>query len=62
MKFINEDNKWIYQPEQFKIENKRIQMITQPGTDFWQRTYYGFQNDNAPALLLPAADKFFHLL
>ena len=24
---------------------------TEPGTDLWQRTYYGFQNENAPGLL-----------
>ena len=30
-----------------------------PGTDFWQRTYYGFQNDNAPALLMKTEEKYF---
>ena len=59
MEFINGNNKWIYPPSQYKIENQTVEIITQPGTDFWQRTYYGFRNDNAPALLLPVEDKFF---
>jgi len=59
MKFISNHNQWLYKPSQFKIENESVQIITQSRTDFWQRTYYGFQNDNAPALLLPVADKYF---
>ncbi|MCB8948910.1 MAG: DUF1349 domain-containing protein, partial [Ardenticatenaceae bacterium] len=27
-------------------------------TDFWQRSYYGFRNDNAPALLLESDTNF----
>jgi regulation of enolase protein 1 (concanavalin A-like superfamily) len=26
-------------------------MVTRPGTDLWQRTFYGFRKDDAPALL-----------
>lgn len=33
--------------------------MTESGTDFWQRTYYGFQNDNAPALLLQTSEPYF---
>lgn len=32
---------------------------TQPGTDLWQRTYYGFQNDNAPVLQMETEETFF---
>lgn len=31
-------------------------------TDFWQRTYYGFQNDNAPALLMKTNEQYFLFL
>jgi len=43
---------WINQPQNFTIGQESITITTEPNTDFWQRTYYGFQNDNAPALLL----------
>ena len=39
--------KWLNQPHKFSLENDRLTIVTDPETDFWQRTYYGFQNDNA---------------
>lgn len=59
MKFINENNKWIFQPKQFQISQDKISITTEPNTDLWQRTYYGFRNDNSPALLLPIKEKYF---
>lgn len=38
---------WQNQPQNFQLEAGRLLMETHPGTDYWQRTYYGFQNDNA---------------
>lgn len=38
---------WQNQPQNFQLEAGRLLMETDPGTDYWQRTYYGFQNDNA---------------
>jgi regulation of enolase protein 1 (concanavalin A-like superfamily) len=37
----------------------RLALTTSPDTDFWQRTHYGFQHDNAPAFLLPVAQPAF---
>lgn len=37
---------WINPPGTFYVENDRLTIITDPNTDYWQRTYYGFQNDN----------------
>lgn len=54
-----ENNKWIFEPKQFEIEESKVKIITEPYTDFWQRTYYGFQNDNAPALLKEVENKYF---
>ncbi len=50
---------WIRQPENFLITDNKIEIITLPNTDLWQRTYYGFQNDNAPVLQLATNEKYF---
>lgn len=41
---------WTREPKSFSISNQEIVIETQPHTDLWQRTYYHFQNDNAPLL------------
>ncbi len=43
---------WINQPQHFTVSCESITLTTEPNTDLWQRTYYGFQHDNAPAILL----------
>ena len=50
---------WIRQPENFLITDNKIEIITLPNTDLWQRTYYGFQNDNAPVLQLATNKQYF---
>ncbi len=52
------DFTWINQPTNFELNGNNLTIQTQPGTDFWQRTYYGFQNDNAPAFLTKIEDDF----
>jgi regulation of enolase protein 1 (concanavalin A-like superfamily) len=42
---------WLNRPRKFEINGEELALVTEPGTDLWQRTYYGFQNDNAPAFL-----------
>ncbi len=59
MKFTDKKLKWIFEPKEFTINDNEITIITEPNTDFWQRTYYGFQNDNAPSLLAEINDKYF---
>lgn len=51
--------KWTRQPESYKIYNDKIEIITKPHTDLWQRTYYHFQNDNAPVLQIETDEKYF---
>lgn len=46
-----EDYFWHNQPKRYLIEKKSLTILTEPGTDFWQRTYYGFRKANAPAFL-----------
>ena len=40
------DFTWINPPAKFTLGNESLTIITDPETDFWQRTYYGFRNDN----------------
>lgn len=42
---------WLNPPQKWELAHERLSIRTEPKTDFWQRTYYGFQNDNAPAFL-----------
>lgn len=57
--FLKEKLFWIREPENFIIAEDKIEIITQAGTDLWQRTYYGFQNDNAPVLQMKTEEQFF---
>ena len=33
---------WIHPPKEFKISEDSVEITTDPETDYWQRTYYGF--------------------
>lgn len=46
-----EEFRWINQPASFKLNSEVLTLETNPKTDLWQRTYYGFRNDNAPGFL-----------
>lgn len=50
---------WIRAPKNYKISKDKIEIFTEPQTDLWQRTYYGFRNDNAPVLQLVTDEKYF---
>lgn len=50
---------WIRAPKQSIITENAVEIITEPNTDLWQRTYYGFQNDNAPILQMKTDEKYF---
>lgn len=50
---------WTREPKRFKITEERIEIITQPHTDLWQKTYYHFCNDNAPVLQIETEEKYF---
>ena len=50
---------WTRPPQQYTVEEGRITITTDPHTDLWQRTYYHFRNDNAPALQLETEEQFF---
>ena len=50
--------KWINKPKKFEIDTQAVKITTEPDTDLWQRTYYGFKRDNAPALLIEENSNF----
>ena len=52
------DGKWLFEPKTYEVTKESVSITTEPGTDFWQRTYYGFRNDNAPALQMESDDNF----
>ena len=41
---------WTREPKGYEVKGDTILITTAPKTDLWQRTYYHFQNDNAPVL------------
>lgn len=50
---------WTREPKDCAINEDKIEIITMPNTDLWQRTYYHFQNDNAPVLQMKTKEQFF---
>ena len=57
-----EDLKWTREPRAYTIGPDRIEITTEPHTDLWQRTYYHFRNDNAPALQAETEEKYFSFI
>ena len=62
MKFEKKNLFWIREAEQSDVADDRIIIYTQPKTDLWQRTYYGFQNDSAPVLQMKTSEKYFSFI
>ena len=54
--------KWTREPLSFDISSEKIEIITKPHTDLWQRTYYHFRNDNAPVLQMSTEKKYFSFI
>lgn len=53
---------WTREPKDYDIKDDRIEIITKPYTDLWQRTYYHFRNDNAPVLQMKTSEKYFSFI
>ncbi len=62
MEFNVEMLQWTRRPKTYQIENNKIEIVTMPHTDLWQRTYYHFRNDNAPVLQMETEEKFFSFI
>ena len=59
MNFDVKKLQWTRKPKSFAISQERIEIVTKPHTDLWQRTYYHFRNDNAPVLQMSLEEQFF---
>lgn len=59
MNFNVNSLKWTRKPADCLISDEKIEIITSPHTDLWQRTYYHFRNDNAPVLQMETDEPFF---
>ena len=59
MHFNIRDFKWTREPASFAVSDEKVEIITKPHTDLWQRTYYHFRNDNAPVFQMETEEKFF---
>ena len=62
MKININDFQWTREPEGFTITDDKVEVITKPHTDLWQRTYYHFRNDNAPVFQMETDEKFFSFI
>ena len=59
MEFDVSKLEWTREPADYRISDGKIEIITSPHTDLWQRTYYHFRNDNAPVLQMKTEEKYF---
>ena len=59
MKINTADMIWTRPPQRYAVSADKVEMVTEPHTDLWQRTYYHFRNDNAPVLQLETDEQYF---
>lgn len=57
--FDTSNTHWLFKPQNYSVSKDKIVIKTEPNSDLWQKTYYNFKHDNAPALLFTAAEKYF---
>ena len=43
---IPEGFSWFCEPSKHRVEGDKIIIVPDSGSDFWQRTHYGFRNNN----------------
>ena len=59
MEFDIHDFQWTREPASFSVTDGKVEIVTKPHTDLWQRTYYHFRNDNAPVFQMETQEQFF---
>ena len=59
MNFSIHDFEWTREPASFTVSDDRVEIVTKPHTDLWQRTYYHFRNDNAPVFQMETEEPYF---
>lgn len=50
---------WTREPADYAVLEDRVEIVTKPHTDLWQRTYYHFRNDNAPVFQMETDETYF---
>ena len=60
--FLKCNPQWIRKPMHTMIGENKVEITTEKGTDLWARTYYGFQNDNAPVFQVKTTEQFFSFI
>ena len=59
MMFSIRDFFWTREPESYTATEERVEIVSKPHTDLWQRTYYHFRNDNAPVFQMETEERYF---
>ncbi len=59
MKLDIRNFQWTREPASFAVSEGKVEVVTKPHTDLWQRTYYHFRNDNAPVFQTETEERFF---
>ena len=59
MKISILDFSWTREPESYTATEEKVEIVTKPHTDLWQRTYYHFRNDNAPVFQIETEERYF---
>ncbi len=62
MDFLQQPLYWTRKAKNATIEKNKVEILTEPQTDLWQKTYYGFQNDTAPVLQVKTKEKYFSFI
>ncbi len=55
---IPENMKWLNEPNRMENKGKGLKIMPDSPTDFWQRTLYGFRNDNGHFLYMETEKDF----
>ena len=50
---------WVREPKHWSMTKDSLEIITEPNTDLWQRTYYHFQHDNGPCFQMKSKEQYF---
>jgi regulation of enolase protein 1 (concanavalin A-like superfamily) len=49
---------WVNEPPEWRLRDDGLELVTAAGSDFWQRTFYGFQRDSGHARLTAVSGDF----
>jgi len=50
--------RWLNEPKSWSAERGQLSLTTDGHTDFWQKTFYGFERDSGHAYLKPVSGDF----